>query len=136
MISIIIPAYNEERFIGTVLESLAAQEIDEPVEVVVGDAHSNDRKREVVMSFRDRFASVKVVYGGLPSVGRNAGARASSGDPLVFLDADMDLPDPRFLARNVSSFRLRGLSAATVKLVTKSRNWLDHLMVGGYNLIL
>ena len=136
MISVVIPAYNEERFIGTLLDALAAQEIDEPVEVVVADAHSKDRTREVVEGYRPKFAKLAVVDGGLPAVGRNAGARASSGDPIVFLDADMDLPDRTFLARDVSYFRLKHLAAATSPLVPKDGTWTDRAMVGFYNVLL
>lgn len=136
MISVVIPAYNEERFIGTILGSLAAQEIDEPVEVIVADANSKDGTRAVVDSFRGRFAGLKIVKGGMPGPGRNRGAEASSGNPIVFLDADMELPDPHFLARNVGYFRMRGLSAATTKLSPQSDKWYDHFMVGLYNMLL
>lgn len=136
MISVVIPAYNEEGFIATILESLSLQEIDEPLEVVIADADSKDRTREVAESFRGRFAKFAVVKGGLPAVGRNRGAEASSGDPIVFLDADMELPDRNFLARNVGHFRRRGLGAASTKLVPQSDKWLDRVMVGFYNMLL
>jgi len=136
MISIVIPAYNEESFIGTILESLAVQEIDEDIEVVVADAKSKDRTRAVAESFRSRFAKFMIVEGGLPAPGRNRGAEASTGNPIVFLDADMALPDRNFLARNISYFRLNNLGAATTKLVPQSRNIFDHIMVGFYNLLL
>jgi glycosyltransferase involved in cell wall biosynthesis len=136
MISVVIPAYNEEGFIGTILETLAAQEIDEPVEVVVADARSKDRTRAVVESFRGRFANLAIVDGGLPGPGRNKGAKASSGDPIVFLDADMKLPDRNFLARNIGYFRLHRLGAATTKLVPQSDKWFDKIAVGFYNLLL
>ena len=136
MISIVIPAYNEEKFISTLLESLAAQEIDEPIEVVVADANSKDKTREVVASFRGKFAKLAVVAGGMPAVGRNKGARASSGDPIIFLDADMEVPDRAFLARNIGYFRLRHLGAATTKLAPQSDKWFDRAMVGFYNMLL
>lgn len=136
MISVVIPAYNEEKFIATALESLAAQKLDEPLEVIVADAHSKDKTREAVESFRGKFANLAIVDGGMPAVGRNRGAEASSGNPIVFLDADMALPDPVFLARNMEYFRKHDLAAATTKLVPQSKNWLDHLFVGFYNMIL
>lgn len=136
MISIVVPAYNEEKFISTLLESLAAQEIDEPLEVVIADANSKDKTREVAKSFRDKFSKLTIVDGGLPAIGRNKGARASSGNPMVFLDADMEVPDRAFLARNVGYFRLHNFGAATTKLVPQSRNWLDKFMVGFYNMLL
>lgn len=136
MISIVIPAYNEEAFISTLLESLAAQEIDEPVEVVIADAKSKDKTKSVAESFRDKFSDLKIVDGGLPAVGRNRGADVAVGNPIVFLDADMELPDRNFLARNISYFRLRKLEAATTKLAPQSDRWIDKAMVGFYNLIL
>lgn len=136
MISVIVPAYNEEKFIGTLLESLAAQEIDEPVEVVVADANSKDKTREVAEGFRARFAKLAIVSGGMPAVGRNSGARASSGNPMVFLDADMEVPDRSFLARNVGYFRMHRFGAATTKLVPQSDKWIDRVMVGSYNMLL
>lgn len=136
MISIVIPAYNEENFIGTLLESLAAQEIDEPVEVIVADANSKDKTRSVIRGFQDKFAGLKVIDGGLPAIGRNKGAKVASGNPIVFLDADMELPDRNFLARNIGRFRSRRFGAATTKLVPQSDKWVDRIMVGFYNMLL
>jgi glycosyltransferase involved in cell wall biosynthesis len=136
MISIIIPALNEEKHIGTLLQSLSEQDFDEDVEVVVADAGSQDKTREIVMSYKDHFYKVSVVEGGMPAVGRNNGAKASSGEIIFFLDADLKLPGNHFLRENVSYFRNNNLSVATTPLKPDSEKFIDHLLTNSYNLIL
>ena len=66
--------------------------------VLVADAGSTDGTVEVALGFRDRL-KVEVVAGGLPSVGRNAGARLATTKYVLFLDADVELPEPTLLRR-------------------------------------
>ncbi len=86
MISIIIPAYNEERFLPRLLESIKKQELRD-YEVIVADNHSKDRTTEIAQQY-----GVRIVEGGLPAVARNRGAEAAEGEYLLFLDADTVLP--------------------------------------------
>ncbi|HEX9593940.1 MAG TPA: glycosyltransferase [bacterium] len=86
-VSVVVPTLNEERFLPTLLASLARQTI--PVhEVIVADAGSSDRTVELA-----RAAGARVVPGGHPGVGRNAGATGATGSHLLFLDADVRLPE-------------------------------------------
>jgi len=84
--SIIIPTLNEEKYIENLLQSIKKQTL-QPVEIIVADAGSKDKTREIAKKY-----GAKVVKGGLPAVGRNAGAKIAKGDILVFLDADAWLP--------------------------------------------
>jgi glycosyltransferase involved in cell wall biosynthesis len=86
-ISVIIPTLNEEAFLPKLLESLKIQTFRD-FEVVVADAKSTDKTRSIAKRF-----GAKVVDGGMPGPGRNAGAKAAKGDLFVFLDADVKLPD-------------------------------------------
>lgn len=89
--SLIVPALNEEKYIGELLESAAAQ--SEPfTEIVVADS-GDDATGDIA-----RKAGAKVVRceRGNVSVSRNAGAKAAKGDVLVFADADKHLA-PEFL---------------------------------------
>jgi glycosyltransferase involved in cell wall biosynthesis len=136
MISIVIPTYNEAAFIGTLLASLTRQEMAERLELVVADNASTDRTCEIVQQYAAHFSELLIVKGGTPAEGRNSGALASQGDPIVFLDADLELREKTFLARNVSFFRARKLAAGSVRLVPMSYRTIDRAMVGFYNLIL
>jgi len=85
-VSIIIPTLNEEQMLPKLLDSIKSQEFDD-YEVIVADAQSKDSTREIAEQY-----GCRVVDGGLPAAGRNAGAAAARGDFFFFLDADVILP--------------------------------------------
>ena len=74
-LTIIIPAKNEAKLIPNLLTSLTKQDYSKlpSTRVLVADANSTDGTPDIVLSFRDRL-NVCVIFGGMPSVGRNAGA--------------------------------------------------------------
>jgi len=90
IISIIVPARNEEACLGTCIESLVAQ-TGVAFEIIVVDDHSTDRTREIAAS----FPSVRVIEAGsLPDgwTGKNnavaTGVGSARGEWLLFTDAD------------------------------------------------
>jgi glycosyltransferase involved in cell wall biosynthesis len=85
-VSIIIPTLNEEQMLPKLLDSIKVQDFDD-YEVIVSDANSKDSTRAIAEQY-----GCRVVNGGLPAVGRNAGAAAARGDFLFFLDADVIIP--------------------------------------------
>jgi glycosyltransferase involved in cell wall biosynthesis len=88
--SIIIPALNEERHIGTCLDSICGLDADQSkIEVLVVDNGSTDRTVAVANSYSDRL-DVRVLVRSELRVGalRNAAAQLASGRFLAFLDAD------------------------------------------------
>ncbi len=107
MLSIIIPTYNEEAYLPRLLASIRSQRFSE-YEIVVADAKSSDRTREIAAKF-----GARVVDGGMPGPGRNRGAEAAKGDLLLFLDADVVLPDVEWLGGKITQFEERDLDAGT-----------------------
>jgi glycosyltransferase involved in cell wall biosynthesis len=108
LVSVIIPARNEEASLGACLESLAAQTGDN-FEIIVVDDNSTDRTREIAASFRN----VKVIEAApLPSgwTGKNnavaTGARQARGSWLLFTDADT-VHLPGSLARSLKEAKQR-----------------------------
>jgi glycosyltransferase involved in cell wall biosynthesis len=97
MISIIVPAYNEERVIGATLAALreAARTVSDPYEIIVVDDASTDRTAEIARAGGARVVSVH--YRQIAST-RNAGARAATGNTLIFVDADTCVPPATFRA--------------------------------------
>jgi glycosyltransferase involved in cell wall biosynthesis len=91
MLSIIVPAHNEEALLGATLDALraAAGELGETTEVVVVDDGSTDRTAEIA---RERGARVVSVNVRQIAAARNAGAREARGSLLVFVDADTIVP--------------------------------------------
>ena len=85
-VSIIIPAYNAEEFVGATIQS-ALNIIPTAREVIVIDDGSTDQTPAICTSFGDKIRYQRVDNGGV-SRARNIGAEIASGKWLLFLDAD------------------------------------------------
>lgn len=86
--SIIIPAYNQARYLSQAIESALCQSAA-IVEIIVVDDGSTDETPEVVARYA-RHPSLRAIRqpnAGLPAA-RNRGAREATGDYLCFLDSD------------------------------------------------
>lgn len=92
-ISVVVPAYNEEKLLGACLESVAAAfaAISDPGqahEVIVCDNNSTDATPRIAAA-----GGAKVVFEPVNQISRarNAGAAGASGEWLLFIDADSRL---------------------------------------------
>lgn len=83
--------------------------------VFLADAGSSDGTPELALSFADRL-DIEVIPGGLPSVGRNAGAQRAQTPYVLFIDADMELKDPTLLRRAVHLAVRRRLHCVTTNI--------------------
>ncbi len=120
-ISIIIPTFNEERFLPKLLTSLKRQSVL-PQEIIVADAFSIDHTREIAKSY-----GCKIVNGGLPSISRNSGARKATEEILLFLDADVVLP-PYFLEKTIKEMTERKLDITSCFVTPKSNLRIDKIL--------
>jgi len=100
-----------------------------PDEMIVADAGSKDGSAELVQA---RW--VHVVHGGMPVVGRNAGARAAKGDLLLFLDADV-LPLPDFIVCVLEEFEQKKQGVTTCFIVPLVGNPFSMRRVGKEGLV-
>lgn len=102
-ISVVIPAYNADKFIIRALASIESQTL-KPDEIIVVDDGSTDRTALQVEEFA-RHSKLALMLERQPNRGssaaRNNGIRKASGELITFLDAD-DLIYPTFLERTVS----------------------------------
>lgn len=127
-LSIVIPAKNEERYLPGLLQEIAKQTF-QPFEVIVADAESTDSTREVAEQF-----GAKVVAGGLPSIGRNRGADAATGELIFFFDADVLLKDSRFLEYAVAEFVEKNFDVATADVGVVDGTMFDDFAHAFYNI--
>jgi len=90
MISVIVPAYNEEQNIRACLESVSRQTIPrDSYEIIVVDGGSKDRTREIAEEYADLvFIQTSKKVGGA----RNDGAEKARGSLIVTTDADCIIP--------------------------------------------
>ncbi|OWY63267.1 hypothetical protein B7486_54025, partial [cyanobacterium TDX16] len=106
-VSLVMTAWNAERFLGEALASVVAQTCL-PDEVVVVDDGSTDGTAAVAGSFGARLAGLQVLQRPHEGIGaaRNAGIAASTGGLVCFLDAD-DLWLPAKQERQLAAFAER-----------------------------
>jgi glycosyltransferase involved in cell wall biosynthesis len=123
VVSIIIPTLKEGAFIERTLKQF--EHLPLPHELIVSDGGSTDGTLEIARRYTDKIvvwadADRRQTFGEA----KNAGAALASGDYLVFIDADVDIPElHRFFHEMVSVFeRKPTLVAMTVPL----RPWLDN----------
>lgn len=99
--SIIIPAYNEEKYLAKTIDAALAQDYPD-FEVIVVDNASTDRTNEIARSYGEKIKFVEEKNQGL-LFAREAGRKVATGDIIVQMDADC-LPPPRLLARGIKHF--------------------------------
>jgi len=89
-VSVIIPAYNEEKTIGECLKYLTKQTYKN-FEIIVVDDGSTDKTLKILQELKNKNLKLKIVHGKHSGTGaaRNLGAKKATGEILVFVDADM-----------------------------------------------
>lgn len=110
MISIVIPALNEEKYLPLLLESIKKQNFKD-YEIIVADAGSRDKTIEIAKKY-----GCIIAPGGLPAKGRNEGAKIAKGETIFFVDADAIMPDD-FLSKAINEYKKRKLDIASFCLI-------------------
>lgn len=98
-VSVVIPIRNGAPLLRYQLEALASQDFDGEWETIVADNGSTDNLPEVIDEFAGRVPRLRLVDARAlkgVSYARNAGAKASAGSHLLFIDAD-DVVAPNFV---------------------------------------
>ena len=89
-LTIVIPTYNEEKYIAQTLYAIASQSGTYKVKIIIADAKSTDNTRLVASTNGFELGlDLEIIDGGLPAVGRNAGAKLATTPYILFLDADV-----------------------------------------------
>jgi glycosyltransferase involved in cell wall biosynthesis len=98
--SVIIPAFNAERYLEAAIESVQAQTVH-PSEIIVVDDGSTDRTAKIAEQFGLPVICHRQAHGGIAAM-RNFGVSVARGNWLAFLDAD-DLWTPEKLERQLAA---------------------------------
>ena len=92
VVSVVVPIYNVEQFVGECLESLLVQKYRN-LEIICINDGSTDNSLKIVESYRERFVEfcrfmIKTQPNGGLSAARNAGMELATGKYIYFLDSD------------------------------------------------
>ena len=126
MISFVVPAYNEEKLLGATLQSIheAARAVGEPYEIVVSDDGSTDATAAIAEANGARVVHVEHRQ---ISRTRNSGARASTGDRLIFVDADT-LVDEAVVRAALDALRAGAIGGGAAVRFGDGPAWVNHFM--------
>ena len=127
MLSIIVPALNEEKYLPILLSQIKKQNFNSDLEIIVADAGSKDKTVEIARNY-----GCKIVPGGLPAQGRNEGAKVAQGETLLFMDADNIYLPENFLRKLLEEFEKRNLDVASFPICPNG-NQFDKIAYGIYN---
>ncbi len=113
-LTVVVPALNEAERLPVLLDALDRQ-TRRPDAVVIADAGSTDATRDIATAH-----GARVVDGGMPAVGRNAGALVADTDLILFLDADNE-PPVAWIEQALAEFSGRELTTATSHIAPLER---------------
>ncbi len=125
-ISVIIGAYNEEAMIAETLKSIRAQKF-RSYELIVVDNGSTDHTARIAR----KYARVVVERRRGVSIARNSGAGAARGKILLFLDADVHVPQG-FLSAVNSTFADKSVVAASGPILPLERVGITIRLLYGF----
>jgi glycosyltransferase involved in cell wall biosynthesis len=128
MISVIIPTLHEERYIEKTLASLFRFKPE--IEIIIVDGDSKDKTVEVASRYADRVLSV--TSRGIAKA-KNLGAKHAKGDVLIFIDADVLVPNS-FLQKVTKVFEDQSIVAATCKIMPVKPRTLEFIYFSLLNL--
>ncbi len=117
MISFVIPALNEEKTIEDTLKSLNAFSGEK--EIIISDGRSRDRTIEIVKKYTNKIVVYNEEKKQKISQARNDGAKLATGEYVIFVDADVIIPDINDLIKRAEKYfdRDKKLVAVTAECV-------------------
>lgn len=136
-LAIVIPTLNEEKFVGTLLDSIFYQTIW-PKDVFVIDAESTDRTQEVVEKHFKMLPQLQ--FRKIPKYSisrqRNLGAKLTNAKHVLFLDADMKLKERDTLSVYFHEVNEKNPDIAVAANLPLSTSWRDRVLFLNLNMLI
>ncbi len=107
-ISVIIPAYNSEEFITLCLNSIMSQTYKN-IEIIVVDDCSKDNTVKIVKKLSKRIKVFSTKRNSKQGKARNIGIQNSTGDYLLFVDADDYISNDKIIEKIVNKINKSNL---------------------------
>ena len=120
LITIVIPSYNEERYIYNTLWKISRQRFIGSLEVIIADGNSTDDTLNFIKKASEDFKnlSIKVIKGGKVGYGRNQGAKIVTTPYILFMDADSILIEQDILMESLKYLETHEIISVKQKSIT------------------
>lgn len=124
--SVIIPALNEEKYIGKILSNLKKQTFKD-FELILSDAYSADKTVVKVEMFK-KYYPIKIVKSTVKNLShqRNLGAKEANGEYFFFIDADNSIPED-FLEKTQKFISKNTPDAIIPKVIPEKNTFFDQV---------
>lgn len=137
-LTIVIPTYNEEKYIAGVLNDIINQTYIDKTKVIVSDNHSTDNTRKIVNEFKEKYRdkiNIEIIDGGTVSRGRNNGAKKTITEYVLFLDGDVRLNHPEHIYDTLKDMIDNDYSLLTSKVKSYGNDIRTKLVFKVFNVV-
>jgi len=135
MVSIVICTLNEENYLPKLLDSIRIQQ-GYKYEIVISDAGSEDKTAEVAERYKTEFGMpIKFIVNNIRNISlqRNIGADNTQYENLLFLDADVVLPNEKFLKTAMDEITRKGIKVGGSKIYAAEKKLFYRLLYWNYS---
>lgn len=137
-LTIIIPTYNEEKYITNTINSIYKQNGINGTRIIVSDNHSTDKTRDKVKILSKLYSekiNIEIINGGSVSVGRNNGAKISLTKYILFIDGDSILYDKNTIQDALNQIIIKNSELLTCKVKSDNGTIKTVIVFKLFNLI-
>lgn len=137
-LTIIIPTYNEEKYITNTINSIYKQNGINGTRIIVSDNYSTDKTRDKVKILSKLYSekiNIEIINGGSVSVGRNNGAKISLTKYILFIDGDSILYDKNTIQDALNQIIIKNSELLTCKVKSDNGTIKTVIVFKLFNLI-
>src|SRR3989338_4642438 len=137
-VSILVPAFNEEKTIKDTLEHIFAIEYEKIIEIIVINDKSTDNTLQIIKSLKKNHPKLKIIDNEVnlgKAGGLNKALRIAKGELIAVVDAD-SYPAPESIGRMVGFFDDEKVGAVTCPIIARNREkFVEKLQAIEYRVI-
>jgi glycosyltransferase involved in cell wall biosynthesis len=136
-VTIVIPTYNEEKYIGGTIENINSQVGIEGINIIIADGKSTDNTLKVIEHCQPQYKKlkIKIVEGGKVAEGRNRGSDYVKTKYTLFLDADSTLIEKDNIKYNIEKMERDNLDLLTCRIKDTSGNIKSKVVFSLFNIV-
>lgn len=137
-ITIVIPCYNEEKYIKKTIDSIYKQVLIEGTRIIIADNHSTDRTRAIINNLSHMYSDrlkIEMINGGRVGVARNLGSDLVQTEYILFVDSDIQLFDTVTIQDCMEEMIDYKLDLMTCKVKSLSPDWRSKLAFVSFNFV-
>mgnify|MGYP000576770459 CR=1 FL=1 len=137
-LTIVIPTYNEEKYIAGVIISIINQNHIYGTRVIISDNNSTDNTRNIIYQLKEQFKdiiNIEVIDGGNVSRGRNNGAKKTNTEYVLFMDGDVTLSNPNHIYDTLKDMEDNNLNLLTSKVKSYGKDIRTKMIFKVFNMV-